>query len=274
MASSPFISVPGVINFREVGGCPISTQPGKAVRCGLIYRSADPSRATDEGVAALVGFGIKRVYDLRSRHESAALRGYSPSEADWEGIERVSVPVFRDQDYSQEATVRRNTNFSSGPEGFARAYLDILDAASSASNESQPFAKILSHLASAAPTPLLIHCSAGKDRTGVICALILALCGVDDDAVADEYHLTELGIRDLRDTIIRSLMTEELFANNPEGAKRMVEAQKESMLGTLKMIRRIYGSVERCVIDLKLLSAEGIEQLKRNLIRDVDEASA
>jgi protein tyrosine/serine phosphatase len=64
-------------------------------------------------------------------------------------------------------------------------------------NAAQPLKMILSYLATAPPSepgPILIHCSLGKDRTGMICALILSLCGVEDTIIADEYALTAVGI--------------------------------------------------------------------------------
>jgi protein tyrosine/serine phosphatase len=78
-------------------------------------------------------------------------------------------------------------------------YRDVLESATSLSNPFQPLKNILNHLAVVDPSglePILIHCSLGKDRTGVICALVLSICGVDDSTVAHEYALTTLGIKD------------------------------------------------------------------------------
>lgn len=75
-------------------------------------------------------------------------------------------------------------------------YQAIVDSATSVDNPFQPLKNILSHLAAGNQSglePILIHCSLGKDRTGVICALILNLCGVEDRIVAHEYALTALG---------------------------------------------------------------------------------
>lgn len=72
-------------------------------------------------------------------------------------------------------------------QGFSLAYTDILLHAKSS------YSQILRHIACSSG-PLLLHCTAGKDRTGVICAIILALCGVDDETIAREYELTEKGL--------------------------------------------------------------------------------
>ena len=69
--SLPFINVPGLPNFRDLGGVPrpIPSQPGKTVRRGVVFRSSEPSKVTDEGVQQLRDLGIKKVYDLRSLDE-------------------------------------------------------------------------------------------------------------------------------------------------------------------------------------------------------------
>lgn len=70
-----------------------------------------------------------------------------------------------------------------------------------------------------------MHCTAGKDRTGVICALILSLCGVEDEAVAHEYSLTELGLQERKEEFIKELVKVDALRDNREGAERMVSAR-------------------------------------------------
>ena len=70
-----------------------------------------------------------------------------------------------------------------------------------------------------------MHCTAGKDRTGVICALILSLCGVEDEAVAHEYSLTELGLQERKEEFINELVKVDALRDNRAGAERMVSAK-------------------------------------------------
>jgi len=75
-------------------------------------------------------------------------------------------------------------------------------------------------------SPLIIHCTAGKDRTGVICALILSLCGVDDEVIASEYALTEIGLpQEWKETVIAHLMENPELAANPTGAWNLISAK-------------------------------------------------
>ncbi|KAH9905331.1 protein-tyrosine phosphatase-like protein [Xylariomycetidae sp. FL2044] len=350
LPSPPFHSIPGLPNFRDIGGYPISSSssststittttttttpspPKKAVvRRGLVFRSSEPSRVSDAGVARLRALGIRTVYDLRSQVEidkGLAGQHLDPGKEkkqkqkkdeedkgedndegefwpikEWEGSTRVFAPVWLDRDYSPESIALRYKNYSANSdEGFQKAYDEILTAGSSPNNTYSPFRKILTHLASSTstsptspspttttspssspssssptppprstPTPILVHCTAGKDRTGVICALILSLCGVADDVVAHEYSLTDLGLVSRHQEFIAHLMRNPAMAGDPEGARRMIGARKEAMLGTLSNLRSRHGSIEKCVTDLGLLTAEGIAQLRRNLVVEVDE---
>lgn len=136
----------------------------------------------------------------------------------------------------------------------------------------QPFAVVLRHLASptAPPAPLLAHCTAGKDRTGVLCALVLSLCGVPDEAVAHEYSLTDLGLKERKEEFISHLVRAPPLKGDRPAAERMVGSRWESMMGTLRMIRERYGGVEEFVRTKCGLSDGEIEQIRRNLVVDVD----
>ncbi|KAI1498395.1 tyrosine phosphatase [Biscogniauxia marginata] len=321
LPSPPFVDVPGLPNFRDAGGYPVSSPSGsdrktrtRMVRRGVLFRSSEPSGVLEPGVATLRRLGIGTVFDLRSATEiKRGLGGHRPGEKDdedddndndndndndsnnnsakkgggwkikeWEGARRVFVPVFLDLDYSPEALALRYKNYAAdSDEGFVEAYADILAAASSAENTFQPFKTILEHLATPspssssapapAPVPCLVHCTAGKDRTGVVCALALSLCGVPDDVVAHEYSLTELGLRPRFDELVQHIRNIPELRDDVEGSKRMLGSRKESMLRTLAWIREKYGSVEKCVIELGFLTPEGIAQLRKNLIVDASE---
>lgn len=114
LASPPFVSIPGLPNFRDAGGYPIASKPGKMVRRGVLFRAAEPGRATDEGIARLQSLGIAIAYDLRSEKEIAGQSSGVKSGAvrEWDGCERRFVPVFLSEDYSPEAIAKRYKNFS------------------------------------------------------------------------------------------------------------------------------------------------------------------
>lgn len=129
LPSPPFIHVPGLTNLRDAGGCTLENIPGKAVRRGILFRSAaDPCKLDATGVAMLLRLGITHVFDLRSVIElgRSGIQGHGVSGDQGQvhddqamcgtGIKRLFVPVFLDKDYSPEALAERFGHYSDGPE--------------------------------------------------------------------------------------------------------------------------------------------------------------
>ena len=110
--SPPFVHVAGVDNLRDAGGYAIEGQPGKAVRRGVIYRSAHLTDLEDEGVATLQQLSVTHVFDLRAFPE-VEREGRSRT---WDGATFQLVPVFLSKDYHPEALAVRFRHYSDGPE--------------------------------------------------------------------------------------------------------------------------------------------------------------
>lgn len=117
----PFHIVPGLSNFRDIGGWPISTPlhtSPRHVRKGLLFRGSDTNRIMPEGEAKLRQLGIKTDFDLRSKQQIEKTGGYK----DIAGIERRWTPVFAEEQYTEEAARKRyelyageGTNVSCSP---------------------------------------------------------------------------------------------------------------------------------------------------------------
>jgi protein tyrosine/serine phosphatase len=112
-----------------------------------------------------------------------------------------------------------------------------------------------------------VHCTAGKDRTGVLCALLLSLCGVEDDIVAGEYALTEAGLGHWTELLVSAVMNWSVDIEE-DAARRMVGARKESMIGALKMLKEDYGGAEKYFKEKGGLNDEEIAKIKSYLIVD------
>jgi len=98
-------------------------------------------------------------------------------------MKRHHTPVFSEIDYSPAQIALRFTMYLGGTEGFAEAYMSMMP------NIRQFLPPILNHIVHKR-TPFIVHCTAGKDRTGVVCALLQMICGVDEEQIAWEYELT------------------------------------------------------------------------------------
>ncbi|KAK3354463.1 protein-tyrosine phosphatase-like protein [Neurospora tetraspora] len=279
LPSPPFISAPGLANLRDIGGYEIPSSPAsgkkKMVRKGVVFRSADPTKLTDEGVAVMQKLGITHVYDFRSKHEFGKTPGTEPKE--WEGAQRHYVPVFPGVDLSPEALavrMRRFRDYTDGPEGFVRAYSTILAGAADPKNEYAPYRTIFKHLASSTsttPSPLLVHCSAGKDRTGLFIALLLSLLHLPPPVIAHEYSLTDLGLAHRKSAIVDHVMLDPAFDGDRAAAERHVSSRKESMLATLKYIDEEYGGVEKYVVEKLGVTRAEVERIREVMVVDVGE---
>jgi protein-tyrosine phosphatase len=156
------IELAGVFNFRDVGGYPV--EGGGSVRWRTLFRSDAPHRLDRAGVAAVTALGLRTVIDLRTQPEID--RAPSPPAG------RVRhVPVLTGD--LQELPLELDALY--------RYFIDECGAQITAA---------IAELGSGDAMPALVHCSAGKDRTGVVVALVLAVLGVPDEVIAADYALS------------------------------------------------------------------------------------
>jgi protein tyrosine/serine phosphatase len=282
LPTPPFHPIPNINNLRDA-----ALFPSSPLLPSLLFRSADVSALTPPDWQALHALGIRHVFDLRSAPEVA--KGWSgvtgdssgPEEAmpDWvsgmrgAGIDRTWTPVFRDDDYSPERLAARYVKYMDADvSGFVDAYHDIL------SNGGEAYAAIFRFLAGNAGKGVLVHCTAGKDRTGLFFALLFSFLGVSDVVIADEYNLTELGLAGVREEVVGRLMGSPVFKEHvarsgggeEEGRKaalRMIGARKETMLAVLEMLRKDFGGAETYMREVCGLKDGEMEAVKRNLVK-------
>ena len=158
--------VPGLHNFRDVGG--LAAGAGRT-RERVLFRSGSLADLDDAGRAAIAGLGIRRIIDLRDDDELLQ----APSRLDGLDILTQRVPLFAgsvmslfEEDLTLAEMYRRIVEDSSA--GVVEVARGILS-----------------------DQPVLVHCTVGKDRTGVTVALALAAAGVDEEAVVADYARTE-----------------------------------------------------------------------------------
>ena len=105
--SFPFHRIPGVSNFRDIGGWPIARTSSdslpKHVRKGLLYRGSDTNRITPDGENKLRELGIGKDFDLRSRQQIEKTGGFKEIDR----VQRVWAPVFGEEGYTEEAARQR-----------------------------------------------------------------------------------------------------------------------------------------------------------------------
>jgi protein-tyrosine phosphatase len=208
-------------NFRDVGGYP--GLDGRTVRWRRLFRADSLHRLEGEDWAAFSALGVRTVIDLRRPFEVAEYGRV----ADYEGLDYRNL-VLEHVDWGEvphpDGTVHERW--------LADRYLNFAEDGRAALSTA------LSVIADPAAAPVVVHCMAGKDRTGVTCALALALVGVSDEDIAADYALTTSSMRSL---------TEHLRRTNPaaiEGQEHMFDSPAEAMMLFLADLRELHGSVE------------------------------
>jgi protein tyrosine/serine phosphatase len=159
----------GCFNVRDLGGHP--TRDGGSTRFGVVVRSDSPRRLTESGWAALSEYGVRTIVDLRDPVE---LQDDPPRRLE---LEHVHVPVL---DFS-------DTAFWDGWRGRYDAlgfYREVLE------RWPRRFAEAVSAVAGADDGCVLVHCLVGRDRTGLVSALVLSVAGVPPEAIAADYALS------------------------------------------------------------------------------------
>jgi len=175
-----------VQNMRDVGGY-LTADGQHRVKRKCVYRSACFAEATESDLKKLDELGLKAVWDLRLDHE----RAKEPNKFPGAGSVVVNRCVLEAGMTKWEVFLHivgvLNATFFNRHllrDGLKGHYVSLVRVGASQTRD------FFNSLARAGATPLVIHCSAGKDRTGIMCALLLALLGVPDDVIAYDYSLS------------------------------------------------------------------------------------
>jgi len=164
----------GCLNVRDLGG--LETEDGRRTRSGVIVRSDNVRALTDDGWRALADHGITRIVDLRWPEELAE---DAPRDVD---IEVVHVSVLGegiDSAYIAELDAHLDS-VDDVADHYAWSYVDFLE------RYRDRFGRAVAAIADA-DGPVVVHCMGGKDRTGLVVALLLRLAGVPREDVAADY---------------------------------------------------------------------------------------
>ena len=233
------ILVDGTYNLRDIGGYPAAE--GRSTRWGKLYRSDALHRVSDEGREKIRRLGIRTVVDLRSddevRSAPNALRGLE--------LTTMRRPIFAG---SLAAILTPDATLES-------TYAVVLA-------ESGPaLADAVAGIAASGVDPVLVHCTAGKDRTGLVVALTLLAVGVDRHSVVEDYALTADNLRgewaEHTHEVVRSFGVDvtpalaELISDSPAAAIESALRRVEESHGTVLDYLRANGLSEDSIARLR-----------------------
>ena len=229
LADGRHIPLNGLYNLRDAGGYPAAG--GGTVRWRTLFRSDALHRLDEAGTASIAAFGLRTIVDLRTQMEvdiaPSALDGVTAR------ITHISLLIG---------------DLQALPPELDAVYRYIIDACGKTVGEA------IKLLCAPDAFPALVHCSAGKDRTGIVIALILAVLGVPDEVITADYGLSG-GYLDLENTPaigqvrassgLGENLTNELLASPPR-----------LMAGVLAQIRASWESVDDYLLSHGLTAAD------------------
>jgi protein-tyrosine phosphatase len=235
----------GLINARDTGGMPT---PDGATNEGALVRSDLLNGLTPDGVAALIAHGVRTVIDVRTADEIAEDWERYPIKGDGP-VGYLNKPFRAELDAARLDELRTIYRTAQTREQFNRADLDY---------HGEGIADIVGAIADAPPGGVLVHCYAGKDRTGIVIALALSAVGVSDADIADDYALTQL--------VLEPLIADWLdrMTSDPAERARLRELSiptREAMLDTLTYLHERYGGAA------PYLRANGVTQRQIDALR-------
>lgn len=237
------------INFRDLGGLP--TASGGEIRPGMLFRSATPQFLTVEDARRLTHESrLRLILDLRFERESA-IEGHGALEDT--GVRRVNVPVVGAHGSQTDRAVLVEDQDTLGEQ-----YISYV--------ELSPHAFVESCRALATPDnlPALVHCAAGKDRTGVFVAILLSALGVPDDAIIADYALTT----EHMPSVVRHLQQAQSYARTmavQDPDDELAQSRPDTMAAFLAWVNREHGSARDLLLDAGL-EPGALDELDRALI--------
>jgi len=243
----------GGVNFRDVGG--YRTADGRAVRWGRVFRAGSLAGLTDGDVAWLGRLGLRLSCDLRSAEEviarpdrlpPGAVSRHTAVTAEVGRVRRI-VTLFRKRHRIQEL--------------LQDAYLIMLD------QNGPLFAGIIRAAADPANLPLVIHCTAGKDRTGLAVALLLLTLGVPEETVIADYTLSNHAYDLLAERMGPEMEPLYRLGFDEAQLRPFLLAEARTLTGALAHLRRRYGSVEG-YLQRAGLDGVAVERVREMLLMD------
>ena len=229
-------------NFRDLGG--IETQDGRFVQWGKFYRSDAMASFTSEELERYAALNVAKVFDMRSTNEVQQAPNMLPT-----GVQNIHMPVFDEMQSSMFAGIEEKMKNGTLTEKDA-AELLMVGNKQFASEYAAKFKGILQQML-ATEEPVVFHCSAGKDRTGFMSAMILSALNVDRETIYDEYEMTNFYTKDK----IKGMMEQ------AEKGKSMFPGMDTKALAKLMTVDREFLKAAFDIIDSQF---GGIDQYLKN----------
>jgi len=240
----------GCVNVRDLGG--LATEAGRRIRAGALVRADSVRQLSDDGWRSLAAHGVTRIVDLRFSEELAQ---DPPRHVD---LEVVHVSVLGERGVPAGYVAELDAHLDSVDDvadHYAWSYADFLE------RWRAEFGRALSAIADAPDGAVLVHCMGGKDRTGLVVALLLRLVGVSHEAIGRDYALSGLNLAAAQAPFVASI-EDDLVRRRQE---KLSETPAAGMVRVVERIEADYGDVA-AYLGAAGLDAAQIERLRERLL--------
>jgi len=232
------IQLSGTCNFRDMGG--YKTQDCRTMKMGLLFRSDELSRLSDNDQLELQRLNIKLIIDLRTPNERKSKPDRISKDA---GIKLINIPIYpfhQDPNRLQRWFWLVSGKFKDFDfDNYMKGYYHKI-----AFDHATQIGEILSLISDKNNLPALFHCTGGKDRTGFATALIQLLVGVPKETIFEDYLLTNFFLEPHINKFIRYFRRVSLYRMKSDQIRPIWEARREYLEQVLDEIQKEYGTVE------------------------------
>lgn len=248
----------GTDNFRDIGG--YQTRDERFVRWGLLYRSNNLADLSGEDLRYLGRLRVRLVCDFRSEPERARQPNRSPTDDPPETAE-LTIAVEGVDPATMQERIRTGVSGDELETVMLNAYRSFV------THHSDQWATMFERIAKPGNLPTIVHCTAGKDRTGFASAMVLLALGVPEKTVFEDYMATNRYRADYGRWIKRLVPIYSLFRTRGEDLAPLLDARRPYLQASLDTIEELYGSVDAYLEQRLGVTPEEREQLQQTFLR-------
>lgn len=248
------IALEGALNLRDLGGLPVAG--GGVVRRGCVYRSAELCGLTDADHVRLGELGIGVVYDLRNDGERVARPNRLP--AGIQLIERGAPSAAVERAITVEEQIASRSFPERDDVYFTGVYVDMFERL------GPEIRRVLELALDSPERPLLFHCAAGKDRTGIVAAVLLGILGVAREDVVADYVLSTEHYAVHRLQALTPLLAE--HGVEVDTIRFLFEVRANVLESALDQVEARWGSIDRLAVESAGVAADLPERLRARLV--------
>ncbi|HIW71443.1 MAG TPA: tyrosine-protein phosphatase [Candidatus Levilactobacillus faecigallinarum] len=249
-------------NFRDLGGYP--TNDGRTLKWCRLIRSGDLSRLTIDDQQKLMDYGITTIIDLRSTAEVQQFPDHLIN-----GVQWMALPILDDDETESTQTIQDLQElYSISPRGgylrMTNVYCQLVISDQAKMAYTRFFRYLLEH---GKEETIIFHCTAGKDRTGIVTILLLAALGVPVDVIREDYLLTNRYSQQRANSRIVAAREAQMNDNFLQSIRDLSLVSEDYLDRVFSIVNQAYGGMNAYLHDELELGEDDLHKLQKIYLR-------